>query len=90
MGLSNTFASFLIIHLSPRLKSSNLVHFQSIEMYRRVLSLLEAYRYRSPVRRFILELFDKKVVERIVKGNKDGNPDTPSSKYAVPAISENP
>ena len=32
------------------------------------MALLESYRYRLHVRRFIVELFDKSVVEQLVRG----------------------
>lgn len=36
------------------------------------MMLLESYRYRLHVRRFIVELFDKSVVEQLVRGGRGG------------------
>ncbi|KAK6353200.1 hypothetical protein TWF696_005183 [Orbilia brochopaga] len=41
--------------------------FQSPDIYCQVLRILESYRYRLPVRRFILELFERKCVDTVVK-----------------------
>lgn len=45
----------------------HVAHFQSPDLYKRVMILLESYRFRLHVRRQIIELFDKQVLERIVK-----------------------
>lgn len=34
--------------------------------FRKVMGILEAHRYRLPVRRFIIDLFEKSVMRRIV------------------------
>lgn len=46
---------------------NHVTHFQNSDLYRRVMTLLESYRYRQHVRRYIIDLFDKSVVERIVR-----------------------
>lgn len=50
-----------------RLKAAHTSHFASLDLYRRVMALLESYRYRLHVRRFIIDLFDKTVVENLVR-----------------------
>lgn len=53
-----------------RLKANHVSHFQSSDLYRRVMTLLESYRYRQHVRRYIIDLFDKSVVEQIVRDGR--------------------
>ncbi|KAK6346439.1 hypothetical protein TWF730_010761 [Orbilia blumenaviensis] len=50
-----------------KLKQSNPDLFQSPEVYCQTLRILESYRYRLPVRRFILEIFERKCVDTVVK-----------------------
>lgn len=64
-----------------RLKASHVTQFQSPDLFRRVMTLIESFRYRQHVRRYILDLFEKSVVERVfVEGRADSeveSPDTP-------------
>lgn len=53
-----------------RLKANHMSHFQNSDLYRRVMMLLESYRYRQHVRRYIIDLFDKSVVEQIVRDGR--------------------
>ncbi|KAF3308632.1 hypothetical protein TWF173_001088 [Orbilia oligospora] len=50
-----------------KLKQSHPDLFQSPEVYCQALRILESYRYRLPVRRFILEIFERKCVDTVVK-----------------------
>ncbi|EPS40449.1 hypothetical protein H072_5728 [Dactylellina haptotyla CBS 200.50] len=50
-----------------KLKQNYTELFQSPDIYWEVLRILESYRYRLPVRRFILELFERKCVDAVVK-----------------------
>ncbi|KAI5778923.1 Rapamycin-insensitive companion of mTOR, N-term-domain-containing protein [Geopyxis carbonaria] len=63
-----------------KLKSSNAARFFSPELYRQVLALMESYRYRLHVRRFVLDLFDKSVMEAFVCDDhleSDSSPQSP-------------
>ncbi|KAF3940113.1 hypothetical protein ABW19_dt0207420 [Dactylella cylindrospora] len=55
-----------------KLKQNYAELFQSTEIYNLALRILESYRYRLPVRRFILELFDRKCVDCVVKSPARG------------------
>jgi len=62
-----------------RLKAGHATHFTSPDLYRRVMALLESYRYRLHVRRFVVELFDRSVIEGMVRdGNTEGEESLPS------------
>lgn len=39
--------------------------------FRKVMTILEAHPYRLPVRRFIIDLFDKSVMRRLVLDDED-------------------
>ncbi|KAL7275461.1 hypothetical protein RUND412_001589 [Rhizina undulata] len=62
-----------------KLKDTHVAHFQSPGLYRRAMMLLDSYRYRLHIRRFVLDLFDKGVLESIVK---DGRND-PDAEYPI-------
>lgn len=47
------------------------------------MALLESYRYRLHVRRFIVELFDKSVVEQLVRGGARGEGEDEDASAAV-------
>lgn len=50
--------------------------FQSPALFRRVLALLEQHKYQLPVRRFVMDLFDKEVLRTIVMEESDEEDDT--------------
>jgi rapamycin-insensitive companion of mTOR len=62
-----------------RLKAAHLTHFASSDLYRRAMGLLESYRYRLQMRRFIIELFDKSVIEHLVREGEPEQADSPQS-----------
>ena len=43
------------------------------------MALLESYRYRLHVRRFVVELFDRSVIEDMVKGGNTKEEEPPLS-----------
>lgn len=53
-----------------RLKQNHPARFQSPELFRSAMMLLENFRYRFQVRRFIVELFDRSVLEAIILDGK--------------------
>jgi rapamycin-insensitive companion of mTOR len=55
------------------LKANHPANFASSDLYKQVMALLEAYRYRLHVRRFILDLFERSVVEEVVREGLIGN-----------------
>ena len=53
------------------IKSKAGEHFTSVRLFRRVMAILESHAFRLPVRRFILELFDKSVMRHVVLDDED-------------------
>ena len=49
-----------------RIKAKAAEKFGSTSLFRKVMSLLESHSFRLPVRRFIIDLFDKSVMRHIV------------------------
>jgi hypothetical protein len=47
------------------------------------MGLLESYRYRLQMRRFIIELFDKSVIEHLVREGAPEQADSPQSPEEV-------
>ena len=78
--------AFLHMRESPltsdnRLKSAHPAKFMSSELYAKAMGLLESYRFRYQMRRFVMiDLFDKCVVEALVK---DGRSETTSPSSPV-------
>src|SRR5690606_8837647 len=66
-GMENTESQY--IKEFNRLKTQHPSYFHSVEMFQRTIQLLECFRYRTNVRRHILDSFDKSVIERIVLYN---------------------
>lgn len=62
---------------SSRLKAAHISHFASPDLYRRAMTLLESYRYRLHVRRFIIDLFDKSVIGHLVREGASEQSDSP-------------
>jgi rapamycin-insensitive companion of mTOR len=62
-----------------RLKAGHATHFTSPDLYQRVMTLLESYRYRLHVRRFVVELFDRSVIEGIVRDGNTEREESPPS-----------
>lgn len=48
------------------LKTHHLEAFSSVELYRKVRDMLGRYRFHLPVRRFVLDLFNRSVIREIV------------------------
>lgn len=67
-----------------RLKASHVTQFQSPDLFRRVMTLIESFRYRQHVRRYILDLFEKSVVERVfTEGRADSEAESPYTLEGV-------
>lgn len=49
-----------------RIKSKKPELFHSIPLFKRVMFALERHSFRLPVRRFVIDMFDKHVMRRIV------------------------
>ena len=49
-----------------RIKSKKPELFRSIPLFNRVMFILECHSFRLPVRRFVIDMFDKDVMRRIV------------------------
>ncbi len=49
-----------------RMKIKATEKFKSTILFRKVMSILESHSFRLPVRRFVIDLFDKSVMRHIV------------------------
>ena len=49
--------------------------FREADFFRKVMTLLERRRYRLPVRRFVIDLFEKTVKRRLVLEEDDADSD---------------
>ena len=49
-----------------RIKGKNPEQFTSIALFRKVMGILESYSFRLHVRRFVIDLFDKGIMRRII------------------------
>lgn len=58
-------------HHHDSLKGKKPPGFQDAGLFRKALAVLEAHHYRLPVRRFIIDLFDKNILRRIVLEDED-------------------
>lgn len=47
--------------------------FTSVALFRKVMLILEKHNFRLPVRRFVIDLFDKSVMRRIVLDEDSGD-----------------
>ena len=71
----------MVLMVGTRIKASHPAKFMLPELYEKAMELLESYRYRIQMRRFIMiDLFDKSVVEMLVKEGMEmeAGPDSPA------------
>jgi rapamycin-insensitive companion of mTOR len=54
-----------------RIKTKKAAGFSKPAMFRKVMQVLEAHHFRLPACRFVLDLFDKRVLEQIVLEEED-------------------
>lgn len=77
-GMENTESQY--VKDFARLKQQYPSYFNTVEVFQRVILLLESFRYRTNVRRLILDSFDKSCIEKIVLHDPTraelGSPDT--------------
>ena len=63
------------------IKNKSPEQFSSVELFRKVTKVLETHAFRLHVRRFILDLFDKTVMTKVVLDDEDEDDDgEPSGK----------
>ena len=55
------------------MKNKSPEHFNSVLLFRKVMQVLEKYNFRLQVRRFVLDLFDKGIMRRIVLEEDSGS-----------------
>ncbi|KAF8466401.1 Rapamycin-insensitive companion of mTOR, N-term-domain-containing protein [Kalaharituber pfeilii] len=68
VNLSNHILEISATKELTKLKTTHAAYFQSPDLYRCVMKLLESYRFRLHVRKQIMDLFPKHVLEEIVRG----------------------
>ncbi|KAK4690981.1 rapamycin-insensitive companion of mTOR, partial [Lecanoromycetidae sp. Uapishka_2] len=55
------------------IKTKSPDQFSSVALFRKVMVILEKHNFRLPVRRFVIDLFDKSVMRRIVLDDESGD-----------------
>lgn len=53
--------------------------FQTASLFRKVITVLASHRYRLPACRFVIDLFDKSVLRKIVLDESDDESDNDSA-----------
>ena len=56
-----------------RIKAKSPEHFSSVVLFRKVMKVLENYNFRLQIRRFVIDLFDKGIMRRIVLDEDSGS-----------------
>ncbi|BFZ59731.1 hypothetical protein YB2330_000747 [Saitoella coloradoensis] len=87
-GLSNHILANEASRTLAKLKSRYGAKFGSPSLYKAVLYLLEVYRYRLPVRRFLMELFKKDIIQRVI--DQDGGPRIFTDRTPVESVQPTP
>ncbi|QDS75740.1 hypothetical protein FKW77_008368 [Venturia effusa] len=62
------------------IKAKNTGRFQRTDLFLKVMAILESHHFRLPVCRFVIDLFDKKVMRQIVLEEEDSGPDSSSDE----------
>ena len=55
------------------IKTKSPEQFTSVALFRKVMATLEKHNFRLPVRRFVIDLFDKSVMRKIVLEEDSGD-----------------
>jgi rapamycin-insensitive companion of mTOR len=66
-----------------RIKARKAPGFSKPAIFHKVMQILEAHHFRLPACRFMLDLFDKRVLEQIVLEEEDDQEDESSSEAEV-------
>jgi len=59
-----------------QIKQKKTPSFRQPRLFRKVMALLECHHYRLPIRRLLLELFDKSVLRQVVFEDDENDPET--------------
>jgi rapamycin-insensitive companion of mTOR len=73
-----------------RIKARKAPGFSKPAIFHKVMQILEAHHFRLPACRFVLDLFDKRVLEQIVLEEEDDQEDESSSEAEVNSDVEQP
>ena len=65
--------------MQSRIKARKAPGFSKPAMFHKVMQILEAHHFRLPACRFMLDLFDKRVLEQIVLEEEDDEEEEESS-----------
>jgi hypothetical protein len=65
-------------------------HFSSPILFRRVMEILEQHRFHLPVCRFVLDLFDRGVLRRVVLEESDDDEEEESGRHTKVRICPSP
>ena len=66
-----------------RIKARKAPGFSKPAIFHKVMQILEAHHFRLPACRFMLDLFDKRVLEKIVLEEEDDQEDESNSESEV-------
>lgn len=77
--LGNTVLAKKAANDLQTIKSKKVPGFSRPAIFHKVMQILEAHHFRLPACRFVLDLFDKRVLEQIVLEEEDEQPDEESS-----------
>ena len=66
VDLGNTVLTKKAINELMHIKQRKAPGFKQPELFRRIMTILECHHFRLPIRRFVVDLFDRSVMRRIV------------------------
>ncbi|KAL2760914.1 hypothetical protein ACRALDRAFT_1078558 [Sodiomyces alcalophilus JCM 7366] len=87
VDLSNVIIYKRAITELKQIKQNNAAGFSNPKLFKRVMAMLEYNHYRLPIRRMVIELFDKSVLRSIVF-EEDGDDDKDDPTYPGQMIEE--
>lgn len=73
-----------------RIKARKAPGFSKPAIFHKVMQILEAHHFRLPACRFMLDLFEKRVLEQIVLEEEDGEEDESSIESDINSEAEQP
>lgn len=70
------------------IKSRRPPQFHDVEVFRKTMRVLEKHHFRLPVCRFVIDLFDRKVLRRIILEEDDDDDSESGSDMDMPSASQ--
>lgn len=72
------------------IKSRKVPAFSKPSIFHKVMEILEAHHFRLPACRFVLDLFDKRVLQQIVLDEEEDEESEEDSEYESDSAAEEP